>query len=111
MPPQAYGASPAAASNGSTDKERPVEEPKQRHASSTTKSRGSNRILGDYTLSKTLGAGSMGKVKLATHNVTGEKVRSAALVTYASLTERDMCSSLSKSFLGSTHLLLLMATV
>jgi serine/threonine protein kinase KIN1/2 len=33
-----------------------------------------NRILGDYTLSKTLGAGSMGKVKLATHNVTGEKV-------------------------------------
>jgi serine/threonine protein kinase len=33
-----------------------------------------NRILGDYTLSKTLGAGSMGKVKLAHHNVTGEKV-------------------------------------
>jgi serine/threonine protein kinase len=30
--------------------------------------------LGDYTLSKTLGAGSMGKVKLATHNITGEKV-------------------------------------
>ena len=35
-----------------------------------------NRILGDYTLSKTLGAGSMGKVKLAHHNVTGEKVLS-----------------------------------
>ncbi|KAJ7640305.1 Pkinase-domain-containing protein [Mycena polygramma] len=34
----------------------------------------SNRVLGDYTLSKTLGAGSMGKVKLATHNVTGEKL-------------------------------------
>ncbi|KAJ6632417.1 hypothetical protein B0H10DRAFT_2206775 [Mycena sp. CBHHK59/15] len=33
-----------------------------------------NRILGDYTLTKTLGAGSMGKVKLATHNVTGEKL-------------------------------------
>lgn len=33
-----------------------------------------NRVLGDYTLSKTLGAGSMGKVKLAHHNVTGEKV-------------------------------------
>lgn len=32
------------------------------------------RILGDYTLSKTLGAGSMGKVKLATHNITGEKL-------------------------------------
>ncbi|KAJ7773667.1 hypothetical protein DFH07DRAFT_990242 [Mycena maculata] len=33
-----------------------------------------NRILGEYTLSKTLGAGSMGKVKLATHNVSGEKL-------------------------------------
>lgn len=33
-----------------------------------------NRVLGEYTLSKTLGAGSMGKVKLAHHNVTGEKV-------------------------------------
>lgn len=34
----------------------------------------SNKVLGDYTLAKTLGAGSMGKVKLATHNVSGEKV-------------------------------------
>ncbi|KAJ7485049.1 CAMK/CAMKL/Kin1 protein kinase [Mycena galericulata] len=33
-----------------------------------------NRTLGEYTLSKTLGAGSMGKVKLATHNATGEKL-------------------------------------
>ncbi|KAG6875377.1 hypothetical protein C0992_004070 [Termitomyces sp. T32_za158] len=33
-----------------------------------------NRILGDYILSKTLGAGSMGKVKLATHSATGEKL-------------------------------------
>ena len=33
------------------------------------------KIVGDYTLGKTLGAGSMGKVKLATHNQTGEKVR------------------------------------
>ncbi|KAI0029073.1 hypothetical protein K488DRAFT_57194 [Vararia minispora EC-137] len=39
-----------------------------------SKSRTTNRILGDYTLSKTLGAGSMGKVKLAHHNVTGEKL-------------------------------------
>ncbi|KAF7986947.1 hypothetical protein HWV62_12763 [Athelia sp. TMB] len=67
MPPQALapGAVPA---NGAGE-----EAAKPRHASSTTK-RSSNRILGDYTLSKTLGAGSMGKVKLATHNVTGEKL-------------------------------------
>ena len=47
-----------------------LEPPKQ----STT-----NRILGDYILSKTLGAGSVGKVKLAHHNVTGEKVRMTLL--------------------------------
>ncbi|KAI0703400.1 hypothetical protein BC835DRAFT_1262895 [Cytidiella melzeri] len=43
-------------------------------ATSGGKSRSSYRVLGDYTLSKTLGAGSMGKVKLAHHNVTGEKL-------------------------------------
>lgn len=32
------------------------------------------KMLGNYTLSKTLGAGSMGKVKLAVHGVTGHKV-------------------------------------
>ena len=36
--------------------------------------RSSTRIIGNYTMTKTLGAGSMGKVKLATHNHTGEKV-------------------------------------
>lgn len=40
----------------------------------SAKPRSTNRILGDYTLSKTLGAGSMGKVKLAHHSITGEKV-------------------------------------
>lgn len=48
--------------------------------SSSSRQRSSNRILGDYTLSKTLGAGSMGKVKLATHNGTGEKVSFSALL-------------------------------
>jgi serine/threonine protein kinase len=50
----------------------------RRTARSGTVSKRTNRILGDYTLSKTLGAGSMGKVKLATHNITGEKVRAFA---------------------------------
>ncbi|KAL8286809.1 hypothetical protein RQP46_004337 [Phenoliferia psychrophenolica] len=34
----------------------------------------SRRVLGEWTMSKTLGAGSMGKVKLGISNVTGEKV-------------------------------------
>ena len=86
MPPQPYtSSSPAAAGNSavtdaSDSKDRSYDENSQRrrhrdeHASSSKPSR-SNRILGDYTLSKTLGAGSMGKVKLATHNISGEKVR------------------------------------
>ncbi|KAJ2936745.1 hypothetical protein H1R20_g348, partial [Candolleomyces eurysporus] len=97
MPPQAYavpipGAGSAAgsvsgatatSSNDTRDRSTrgPVDENshRRRHRedrgehSSSSRSR-SNRILGDYTLSKTLGAGSMGKVKLATHNITGEKL-------------------------------------
>jgi serine/threonine protein kinase len=36
---------------------------------------GARRRVGDYLLGQTLGAGSFGKVKLATHVTTGEKVR------------------------------------
>jgi hypothetical protein len=36
--------------------------------------RKARKVLGNYTLSKTLGAGSMGKVKLAVHGITGHKV-------------------------------------
>jgi len=37
--------------------------------------RSRNGIVGNYTLGKTLrGGGNVGKVKLATHNITGEKV-------------------------------------
>ncbi|KAJ6516868.1 hypothetical protein C8R47DRAFT_1313217 [Mycena vitilis] len=49
----------------------------------------SNRILGDYTLSKTLGAGSMGKVKLATHNITGEKLAVKILPRTMSTAPKD----------------------
>lgn len=37
----------------------------------------SRRVLGEWTMTKTLGAGSMGKVKLAVSSVTGEKVSSS----------------------------------
>lgn len=63
MPPNSYATTPE---RDTRDDGRGRESTKPR--SST------NRILGDYTLSKTLGAGSMGKVKLAHHNITGEKV-------------------------------------
>jgi serine/threonine protein kinase KIN1/2 len=85
MPPQSYTSNVPANSAATTDvSDSKHDENSQRrkhreeHSSSTKPSR-SNRILGDYTLSKTLGAGSMGKVKLATHNITGEKVCASLL--------------------------------
>lgn len=78
-PLAAVGAAAGVSTNGSSEKEQRVGDElklaQQQHHRQSKSSRSSNRILGDYTLSKTLGAGSMGKVKLATHNVTGEKVR------------------------------------
>lgn len=76
MPPQSFAPPPSA-----NDRDRQYADEASRHGQrsenggSSSKPRSSNRILGDYTLSKTLGAGSMGKVKLAHHNLTGEKVR------------------------------------
>jgi hypothetical protein len=79
LPPQTF-----TPSHSGTSSDRPrqyVDQPQAtagaRHAQrgpEPSKPRTTNRILGEYTLSKTLGAGSMGKVKLALHNRTGEKV-------------------------------------
>ncbi|KAK4054727.1 Serine/threonine-protein kinase [Microbotryomycetes sp. JL201] len=54
---------------------------KEQHKESSTRSR---RQLGEYTLGKTLGAGSMGKVKLGLSNVTGEKVAIKIIPRYTS---------------------------
>ncbi|KAL4263361.1 non-specific serine/threonine protein kinase [Pleurotus pulmonarius] len=84
MPPQSYNASAADrdGKNGTgndSGRSTPAGNARRSHREretngSSNKPRSSGRILGDYTLSKTLGAGSMGKVKLATHNITGEKL-------------------------------------
>ncbi|KAJ7074740.1 CAMK/CAMKL/Kin1 protein kinase [Mycena amicta] len=79
---------------------RPVSMPPQPPAAETaagteaanrqqTTAKRSNRILGDYTLSKTLGAGSMGRVKLATHNITGEKLAVKILPRTTNTTPKD----------------------
>ncbi|KAH0835518.1 hypothetical protein J3R83DRAFT_9203 [Lanmaoa asiatica] len=76
MPPQAYNTSPQTSSSD-RDRQQPMSDQKHRQhrdGSTSKQSRSANRVLGDYTLTKTLGAGSMGKVKLAVHNVTDEKL-------------------------------------
>ena len=71
MPPQAYHPTPVPPEP--TTARHSIEEPRPRPEQVQKTSR-SSKVLGDYTLGKTLGQGSMGKVKLAQHNGTGEKV-------------------------------------
>ena len=71
MPPQAYHPTPVPTEPAAV--RRSIEEPRPRPEQIQKTSR-SHKVLGDYTLGKTLGQGSMGKVKLAQHNGTGEKV-------------------------------------
>ncbi|KAG8972752.1 serine/threonine-protein kinase KIN2 [Tulasnella sp. 425] len=79
MPPQSIPPVVVPATNGTHDgpsttaDQRTADAASSRNGTAGRSSRGT-RILGDYTLGKTLGAGSMGKVKLAQHNVTGEKL-------------------------------------
>jgi hypothetical protein len=65
-------------------------------------------ILNDYRQSRTLGSGSGGRVKLATHNITGEKVRPMVFMTrqWCVLAKKGILrGSLSRSSAVSTHLL------
>jgi hypothetical protein len=74
MPPVA-SAAPAASSDVPSHSRAPQEHRQQDyHASRRGGSRPVVRVVGNYSLGKTVGAGSMGKVKLAYHNMTGEKV-------------------------------------
>ncbi|KAM0793024.1 hypothetical protein ACM66B_000515 [Microbotryomycetes sp. NB124-2] len=64
----------------------------QQHKESSSRSR---RQLGEYTLGKTLGAGSMGKVKLGLSNVTGEKVAIKIIPRYTSTAAANRPTSVS----------------
>ncbi|KAG6848695.1 hypothetical protein H0H93_014824 [Arthromyces matolae] len=73
--PRPLSMPPPAQSQASSSQEQSRETtPSRRQASGSSRPGRTNRVLGDYILSKTLGAGSMGKVKLATHSTSGEKL-------------------------------------
>lgn len=61
---------PSVKKEGSSEERR-----REREAQKDKDSTRSRRVLGEWAMSKTLGAGSMGKVKLGISSVTGEKVR------------------------------------
>ncbi|SCZ90326.1 BZ3500_MvSof-1268-A1-R1_Chr1-3g01919 [Microbotryum saponariae] len=56
------------------EREHEAHRERERESAAPSSSSRSRRVLGEYTMSKTLGAGSMGKVKLGVSSVTGEKV-------------------------------------
>lgn len=61
--------------NAPSDAPAPVRTPSQQHQQKKERDpQRTRKQLGEYTLTKTLGAGSMGKVKLGVSTVTGEKV-------------------------------------
>lgn len=76
MPPQPYGKTnePVPAERERQPADENSTRKHDRDQSTPRVSRGSSRVLGDYTLGKTLGAGSMGKVKLAQRANSDEKV-------------------------------------
>lgn len=96
MPPQALqngnGGSSHAAPSEREREHRQSSSASKTNGSTSKSGRSSSRVLGDYTLSKSLGQGSMGKVKLAHHNVTGQKVRSASVVHEGILMADDLSS-------------------
>ncbi|KAL1685465.1 hypothetical protein GGG16DRAFT_129398 [Schizophyllum commune] len=85
MPPQSAAAAAEVSPARHESRRERREERHERHERERDRDRDRERqrtkIVGDYTLGKTLGAGSMGKVKLATHNQTGEKVRATTLTS------------------------------
>jgi len=74
----------------------------QKRQSSGPRTR-SSKLLGDYTLAKTLGAGSMGKVKLATHNLSGEKVSLSFFLSLHPLTSLQLAVKILPRLHPSPH--------
>lgn len=54
-----------------------------------------NQRLGQYTIVRTLGEGSFGKVKLATHQVSGQKV-ALKIINRKKLVTRDMAGRIER---------------
>lgn len=62
---------------------------------SRSKDSKANQRLGQYTIVKTLGEGSFGKVKLATHQVSGQKV-ALKIINRKRLVTRDMAGRIER---------------
>jgi serine/threonine protein kinase len=110
MPPVA-NADPSTGITGPEQASHGQEHRPQGHSSSRRgTSRTTVRVIGNYSLGKTLGAGSMGKVKLAYHNQTGEKVCSRRAHIKPSVLINFPPSLLSKLSRGLAGLILTLET-
>jgi carbon catabolite-derepressing protein kinase len=88
-PPRRTSARP---SEGSAAPAAPSSIMQDRGAASQSKT---SQRLGQYTIVKTLGEGSFGKVKLATHGVSGQKV-ALKIINRKRLVTRDMAGRIER---------------
>lgn len=63
---------------------------KQRNKSGKKKKEHKAKSIGHYLIGKTIGEGTFGKVKLGTHNITGEKVAVKILEKHKIIEEVDV---------------------
>lgn len=73
----------------------PAAEPTTAAQESRSKDAKASQRLGQYTIVKTLGEGSFGKVKLATHQVSGQKV-ALKIINRKRLVTRDMAGRIER---------------
>jgi carbon catabolite-derepressing protein kinase len=77
------------------DMSTPVAPPTAAHETRTKADAKASQRLGQYTIVKTLGEGSFGKVKLATHQVSGQKV-ALKIINRKRLVTRDMAGRIER---------------
>lgn len=86
---------PRRTSNRPPDMPTPVAPTTAAHETKTKADTKTSQRLGQYTLVKTLGEGSFGKVKLATHQVSGQKV-ALKIINRKRLVTRDMAGRIER---------------
>ncbi len=87
-------------SNNRRNSARPVDSPSENVAHHDTRTdatplQRTSQRLGQYTIVKTLGEGSFGKVKLAVHQVSGQKV-ALKIISRRKLVTRDMAGRIER---------------
>lgn len=82
--------------DGTPDQQRqPAQQQQQQRAETTQMPSRTSQRLGQYRIERTLGEGSFGKVKLAVHQVSGQRV-ALKIISRRKLVTRDMAGRIER---------------